>query len=115
VGLRVQRDPGQGLLARFPEQSLHQRGAHPAPAPFAKDRHPSDPAVGQQTRGPYRPSARVASDRVIAALVPFVPFELERHLLFRDEHLFSNRPRQLQRQVPRKDADRESRAHRRPV
>jgi len=94
VGLRVQRDPGQGLLARFLEQGLHQRSAHPAPAPFAKDRHPSDPAVGQQTRGPYRLSARVASDCMIAALVPFVPFEFERNFLFRDEHLFSNRARQ---------------------
>ncbi len=31
---------------------------------------------------------------MIAALVPFVPFEFERNFLFRDEHLFSNRARQ---------------------
>jgi len=115
LSLRVERDPGHGVLARLVEHGLHERRAHSAPAPFAKDRHPADPAVGQQTRGPYRLSFNVASDCVIAALVPFVPFQLARHPLFLDEHFFAHRARKRQRLVPWEDADRESCPHRRPV
>jgi len=115
MGLRVQRNVTHGALAGALEQRLEERGAHPAPAPFAEDRHAADPAVGQQPRRSDRLSLAVASDCVIAALVPFIPFELERNLLFRDEHLFSNRARQRQRLVPCEDADRESCPHQRPV
>jgi len=115
VGLRVQGDAPDGALAGPLEQRFEERGAHPAPAPFAEDGHPADPAVGQQPRRSDRLSLAVASDCVIAAFVPFVQLELARNPLFFDEHLLSNRPRQRQRFVPCEDADRESCPHQRPV
>jgi len=115
MGLRVQPNVTHGALAGLLEQGLQERGAHPAPAPFAEYRHPADPAVGQQPRRSDRLSLAVASDCVIAAFVPFVQLELARNPLFFDEHLLSNRPRQRQRFVPCEDADRESCPHQRPV
>jgi len=93
VGLRVQRDAAHGTLAGPLEQGFQESGAHPAPAPFAEDRHPADPAVGQQPRRSDRFPAGIARDGVLAALVPFVQFELARNLLLLDEHLFPNRAR----------------------
>jgi len=56
VGLRVQRDPGQGLLARFLEPKPHQRSATPRCA-IREGRHPSDPAVGSKRASYRRPLA----------------------------------------------------------
>jgi len=103
------------LLARLPEQGFHQRRAHPAPAPFAKDRHPADAAVGQETRRADRPSFHVAGDDVAAEFVPLVPFELARHSLFLDEHCFPHGTRERQRFGPGEDADCERGSHRRSV
>jgi len=111
VGLRVQRDAADGALAGPLEQGFQERGAHAAPAPFAEDRHPADPAVGKQPRRSDRFPAGITRDGVLAALVPFVQFELARNLLLLDEHLFPDRARQRQGFGPGKNSDGERCGH----
>jgi len=111
VGLRVQRDATERAFAGPLEQGFQERGAHSAPAPFAEDRHPADPAVGQQARRPDPRPAEIARDGVLAALVPIVQLELARDLLLLDEHLFPNRARKRQGFGPVKHSDGERCAH----
>jgi len=111
VGLRVQRNAGHGALASQRNQGLEKRGAYTAPTPLGEDRHPADPPVGHEPRRPDRAAFRVAGDGVLAALVPFVPFELARHALFVDKHLFAHRARKRQRFGPGKYSDRERKGH----
>jgi len=111
MGLRVQRDAAHGARAGPLEQGLQERGAHPAPAPFAEDRHAADPAVGQQPRRSDRVPAGIARDGVLAALVPFVQFELARNPLFLDEHLFPHRARQRRGFGPGQNSDGERCGH----
>ncbi len=111
VGLRVQRNAGPGALARQRNQGPEKRGPHAAPAPFDEDRHPADPALGHEPSRSDGAALGVAGDGVLAALVPFVQFELARHALFFDEYFFAHRARQRQSFGPGKYSDRERRGH----
>jgi len=53
----------------------------------------------------------IARDGMLAALVPFVQFELARNLLFLDEHLFPNRARERQGFGPVEHSDGERCRH----
>jgi len=76
--LRVERYPGQGAPA--PCRSMASMSAAPTPRPRHSRRTAIRRFCRQAADAPsLSPALHVPSNRVIAALVPFVPFQLARH------------------------------------
>jgi len=103
------------MTARTIQQGSEQRAAHPFSAPSPQHRHAPDAPVGKQPRRADRIAGRVAGKGVIAALVPFVPFELAGDFLLLDEHLLAHRARERERIAPGHDANAELCGHERLI
>ncbi len=117
---RVERH-GMGLgvkdEARHPalRRALHQRNedasADALPAPLAQHGHPADVTIGQEAAGPHDAATGLERERVVAARIPFVAFDLRRYALLDDKHRLADAHRADVRRGPGQDPDRDRMRH----
>jgi len=115
LGLRVEHRAHHRAPACALQHGRQQRSSHSLPAPILQHRHAPDASVGEKARRTDRIAHGITGDRVLARVVPFVPFELARDLLLVDEHSLAHRARERQRFVPSHDANGELCRHERLI
>jgi len=115
LGLGVKHRTRHAAASRTLQQGNEQRPTHAFASPLLQHRHAPDAPVWKQPRRADWIAARVTGKGVIAALVPFVPFELAGNFLLLDEHFFAHRARERQRVAPSHDANGELCGHERLI
>jgi hypothetical protein len=91
--LGMKQESLQSQLPCTLDERPRQRCSDAAATPFTEHGHSSQPAVRQQSCGADASALFIKRHRVLAGLVPFVPFELPRDVLFFDEHALAHRAR----------------------
>jgi hypothetical protein len=107
MGLRVQFHLGPAERARLLDERAQERIADTASAPVAQHGHAAYRAFGREPRRADGGAVRGARNDVARQRIECVDFFLDRHALFDDENLLSDRAQRVAVAVPVRGFDME--------